>query len=420
MEYSLGFGKNSVNISLDEKYVLGVLKPQMIERKKETHKLINDALDNPIGSNKIEEIVKPGEKIVIITSDITRPMPSYEVLPIIIERLIKKGIKTDDIKVIFALGSHRKHTRDEMIKLVGLDVFSKVECMDADGSRCIHMGVTSYGTPVDIFEEVATADRRICLGNIEYHYFAGYSGGAKAIMPGVSNRKAIQANHSKMTHSCAKTGELKKNPVRLDIEEAISFIPIDFILNVILNDKKQIIHSVAGHHIKAHRAGCKFLDSIYQCRLDELGDIVIVSPGGYPKDINMYQAQKALDNAKHAVKNGGVIIWIASCAEGFGEKVFERWIEEATSPESMVKRIEKHFELGGHKAAAISMILEKCEVFMVTDLSDDTVKKAFIRPFDNINKALEAAREKMGSKAKIVLMPFGGSTLPIHTKLKCK
>lgn len=413
MNITLGFGKKQLNLKVDEKNILDVLKPNPIQGDVDQVEEVQRALENPIGTKRLKEIVKSGEKVVIITSDVTRPMPTHVVLPSLLEELNSAGIKDEDIKVVFALGSHRKHTEEEKKRLVGEEIYSRIQCIDTDASDCIHMGETSNGTPVDIFREVALADRRICLGNIEYHYFAGYSGGAKAIMPGVSTRAAIQANHSKMVMEDARTGELDKNPVRLDIEEAISLMPIDFILNVVLDENKRIIKAVAGHFIEAHREGCRFLDGIYKKPIKELADIVIVSPGGYPKDINMYQAQKALDNAKHAVKDGGVIIWVASCTEGFGEGVFEEWINEAESPHSLVERIQRQFQLGGHKAAAIAMVLERCDVFLVSDLDERIVRKAFLTPYRDIDKALQDAYAKLGEQAKVLIMPYGGSTLPV-------
>ncbi len=413
MNITLGFGKKQLNLKVDEKNILDVLKPNPIQGDVDQVEEVQRALENPIGTKRLKEMVRPGEKVVIITSDVTRPMPTHVVLPSLLEELNSAGIKDEDIKVVFALGSHRKHTEEEKKRLVGEEIYSRIQCIDTDASDCIHMGETSNGTPVDIFREVALADRRICLGNIEYHYFAGYSGGAKAIMPGVSTRAAIQANHSKMVMEDARTGELDKNPVRLDIEEAISLMPIDFILNVVLDENKRIIKAVAGHFIEAHREGCRFLDGIYKKPIKELADIVIVSPGGYPKDINMYQAQKALDNAKHAVKDGGVIIWVASCTEGFGEGVFEEWINEAESPHSLVERIQRQFQLGGHKAAAIAMVLERCDVFLVSDLDERIVRKAFLTPYRDIDKALQDAYAKLGEQAKVLIMPYGGSTLPV-------
>lgn len=274
------------------------------------------------------------------------------------------------------------------------------------------MGTTTMGTPVDIFTPVAKADRRICLGNIEYHYFAGYSGGAKAIMPGVSTRAAIQSNHSAMVKAEARAGAMDDNPVRQDIEEVVDYCPIDFILNVVLDEKKKIIKAVAGHHIKAHREGCKFLDSLYKIAIPERADIVITTPGGYPKDINLYQAQKALDNAKHAVKDGGVVILLAACTEGLGEEVFERWMLNASSIDSTIDDIQKNFELGGHKAAAISLVNKKAQIYLVSDMEADFVEKLFLKPFSEVNDALDCAFKKLGKDAKVLLMPFGGSTLP--------
>ena len=187
--------------------------------------------------------------------------------------------------------------------------------MDSDPDDCVSYGMTSRGTPVDITRIVAEADRRILLGNIEYHYFAGYSGGAKAIMPGVSTRAAIQANHSRMVLPEAKAGALETNPLRMDIEEAGAMVGIDFILNVVLSEHKEILKAVAGDAVKAHREGCRFLDKLYRKELKAPADIVLVSQGGAPKDLNLYQTQKALDNAKHAVKDGGVIILIGSCKD---------------------------------------------------------------------------------------------------------
>ncbi|RBP46878.1 nickel-dependent lactate racemase [Garciella nitratireducens] len=414
MKVQLGFGKEKLEVIIEDQNILNVLKPNNEITDVGQIEEVRRALQNPIGTKYLKDIVKPNEKIVIITSDITRPMPSKIVLPEVIEELLRAGVSFKDLKVIFALGSHRKHTEEEKKQLVGEDIFSKVQCMDSDRSDCIRMGKTSHGTPVDIYKEVALADRRICLGNIEYHYFAGYSGGAKAIMPGVSSREAIQSNHSMMVKEQAKAGEIDNNPVRQDLEEVISFVPIDFIVNVVLNEKKKIIKAVAGHYIEAHREGCKFLDDIYKIPIKELADIVIVSPGGYPKDINMYQAQKALDNAKHAVKEGGIIIWVANCQEGFGEKIFEKWIIEADYPNDMVESIQSNFELGGHKAAAIGMVLNKCkDIYMVSGLKDEIVKEAFLVPFHDVNSALNQAFCKLGKDAKVIVMPYGGSTLPV-------
>jgi nickel-dependent lactate racemase len=200
--------------------------------------------------------------------------------------------------------------------------------------------------------------------------------------------------------------------VRADIDEVADFIKIDFILNVVLDEKKRIIKAVAGDHIKAHREGCAFLDTLYKVKIRQRVDIVLVSAGGYPKDINLYQAQKALDNAKKAVRDGGIIILVASCLEGLGEKVFEHWMCSAKSPCEMVDKIQKKFELGGHKAAAIGMVQQCAEIFLVSDMDDAFVKSMFMTPFDTAQDAFDEALQRHGKDASVIVMPYGGSTLP--------
>ena len=413
MKVELGFGKEKVSVNIPDKSLKAVLEPNEVEIGLSGVDEVKRAIQNPIGTARLSDIVKKGERICIITSDITRPMPSKVVLPIVLDELQAAGIPDSDITVVFALGNHRAHTEEERKYLAGDEVYARVRCIDADQTKVVHMGTTKLGTPVDIFEEVAAADRIVCLGNIEYHYFVGYSGGAKAIMPGVSTAAAIQANHSKMVEETSVTGRIDGNRVRADIEEVANFVKIDFIVNVVLNEKKQIIKAVAGDHIAAHRVGCQFLDALYKVRIPQKADVVIVSPGGYPKDINLYQAQKALDNAKHAVKNGGIVILSASCREGLGEAVFERWMKEATCPADMVEKIKINFELGGHKAAAIGMVQQNASVFLVSDMDDAFVRSMFFEPFDTVQAALDEALKRMGPESSVIVMPYGGSTLPM-------
>lgn len=413
MNVEFGFGKRKITLDIPDSNLISILKPNKVPVHYSENDLVIKSLNKPIGTKKLRELVMPGNKVVIVTSDITRPLPSYKVIPPVLNELNAGGVRDEDITVVFALGSHRKHSREEMRMLVGDEVFERVRCIDAVSDDYIHLGTTKRGTPVDVFRPVAQADVRVCIGNIEYHYFAGYSGGAKAIMPGVSTRAAIQSNHSLMVQESAVAGCLDGNPVREDIEEVVRFCPIDFIVNVVLNEKKEIIHCVSGHYIDAHRAGCVFLDKLYKVSIPRKADIVVVGAGGFPKDINMYQAQKALDNAKHAVKDGGIIIWIASCKAGLGESVFEKWMLEHKKSQDMIEHIQRDFQLGGHKAAAIAMVLQKAKVFMVSELNDELVKSIHLIPYQDAANALNDAVAEMGSEAKIVAMPYGGSTLPV-------
>ncbi len=413
VKFKYGFGKGFAEFELQDKNILQELHQNEVEVDLTGEAEVKRALMNPIGTPKLGDIVKPGEKIVIVTSDITRPLPSKEILPELVKEILRSGADEKDITIVFALGSHRKHTEDEKKYLVGEEIYNRIKCVDSDSNDYVRMGISEMGTPIDIFSVVANADRRICLGNIEYHYFAGYSGGAKAILPGVSTRDTIQANHSAMVKAAARAGAIDDNPVRQDIEGVVKYVSIDFIVNVVLDEDKNIIKAVAGHHVEAHREGCKFLDSLYKIEIPEKADIVITTPGGFPKDINLYQAQKALDNSKNAVKDGGIIILLASCKEGMGEKVFERWMKNATSPDSLIKDIQENFELGGHKAAAIALVLKKARVFLVSDFQPEEVKNMFMEPFASVDEALKEAFKVLGDEAKVILMPHGGSTLPV-------
>ena len=412
MRLTFGMGTGTQEVEVPEKNLIGELHANEVEPGLTGEDEVRRALAEPIASPKLRDIVKPGEKIAIITSDLTRPMPTYKVMPALLEELYAAGAKAEDITLVFALGSHRKQTDEERCHLAGEYTFSQIRCIDSDPDDCIHLGVTSAGTPVDITRVVAEADRRICLGNIEYHYFAGYSGGYKAIMPGVSTREAIQCNHSMMVREEARAGAIDDNPLRQDIEEAGRLCGVDFILNVVLSEHKEIIRAVAGDPVKAHRVGCAFLDTIYLKKLPEPADIVLVSQGGAPKDLNLYQTQKALDNARHAVKEGGVIVLIGSCKEGLGERVFEQWMTTSPSPEYMIERIGRDFQLGGHKAAAIAMTLHKADVYLVSDLDDDFVRSIFLTPQPSVQAALDCAFDKLGTDATVLSMPYGGSTLP--------
>ena len=412
MKLEFGFGAGVQTVEVPEKNLLGVLHANEVPLELTGEAEVRRALEEPIESPRLRELVHPGEKVAIVTSDITRPMPTYKVMPPLLDELYAAGVRREDITLVFALGSHRKHTDEERRKLAGDRAWNEIACVDCDPADCVHMGVTGSGTPVDITRVVAEADRRICLGNIEYHYFAGYSGGAKAIMPGVSTRNAIQSNHSMMVRPEACAGALETNPLRMDIEEAGRICGIDFIVNVVLSEHKEIIKAVAGHPVAAHRAGCRFLDRIYLKLLPRAADIVLVSQGGAPKDLNLYQTQKALDNARHAVKQGGIIILIGSCREGLGERVFEQWMTTSPSPEAMIERIGRDFQLGGHKAAAIAITLQKAKIFLVSELEDEFVRSIFLTPQPSAQAALEQAFRELGGDASVLAMPFGGSTLP--------
>lgn len=413
MQIEVGYGNGIQSVEILEEQLAAVLRPNEVAISMTATEAMEDALDHPIGTEPLEVLARGKKNIVIITSDITRPMPSYKVLPHVLKRLEMAEIEKKQITIVFALGSHRRQTEEEKRRLVGDEIFETYRCVDSSEFSMVNMGYTKEGTPVDIAQVVAEADFRICLGNIEFHFFAGYSGGAKAIMPGVSTRQAIRMNHRKMISPLSRAGNLETNPVRTDLEEAAEICGVDFLMNVVLDEHKQVIYAVAGDLKKAHRKGCLFLDQFYLKEIHELADIVIVSQGGAPKDLNLYQTQKALANAEYAVKQDGIIILVGACPEGPGEAVFEDWMLQASNIDEILERIQVDFQIGGHKAASFARALKRARIYLVSQMEEALVKKLFMSPFSTLESAYDAAKRELGEDVRVIVMPYGGSTLPV-------
>ena len=407
----VAFGSSTIELDIPERNISSVILPSEPEKRKEAAFLVKKALENPINSRRLSEIINPNIRIVIIVSDVTRPTPTAKFLPLLLEELYLGGAKDENITIVFALGLHRNQSAEESRKLVGEEVYEKIRCIQHDTNRCRHIGITSRGTPIEIFEDVLDADVIIGTGSIEFHYYAGYSGGAKSVLPGVSSQEAVITNHKMMIDEKAVSGRVD-SPVRQDMEEAAKVAGLAFILNVVLDSKKEIVAAVAGDFIEAHRKGVEVVDSMYKVPV-EPADAVIVSCGGFPKDINLFQANKALDHATQAVKEGGSIILVAECAEGIGNQVYECWNRECQNPEDAIERFKQCFEFGGHRTAIIAKVSKKFRLYLVSKLSDEQTKTAFFIPMPDVKTALSAVLSE-NPDAKIHLMPHGGQTLPVR------
>jgi nickel-dependent lactate racemase len=406
----LAFGSTAFELEIPERNISSIIMPSEPEKKEEASFLIKKALENPIKSKRPSEIVDPDSKIAIIVSDVTRPTPTAKILPLLLEELYLGGAKNENICIVFALGLHRQQTEEESKRLVGEEVYNKIRCIQNDTLRCKPVGVTSRGTPIEIFEEVMRADTVIGVGSVEFHYYAGYSGGAKSVLPGICSKETVIRNHKMMIDEKAVSGRVD-GAVRQDMEEAAKIFGLDFILNVVLDSKKEIVAAVAGDFIEAHRKGTKVVDSMYKVPV-EPADAVIVSCGGFPKDVNLFQANKALDNASQAVKEGGSIILVAECAEGIGNQVYEYWNKECKSPDDAIERFKHCFEFGGHKSAIVAKIAKKFNLYLISKLTEEQTNSAFFTPMPNLKEALSAILTE-NPDAKIHLMPYGGQTLPV-------
>lgn len=399
----LPYGETTISIDIPEKYDAKVVKPDSFGAVKDEIKEIEKALANPLNSRRLHEIAREGEKALIIVSDATRPTPTAKMLPFLISELKAGGV--EDIAIVIGLGIHRKQTGDEKKSILG-ECYGRVKAMEHDINDCVYTGTTSRGTPLEVFRPVAEADIVVCTGTIEPHYYAGYSGGAKSILPAVASKRSIDANHALMLDPSSSAGRLD-GAVREDIDEAAGILGIDFILNVVLNERKEIVFASAGDYREAHRKGVEFLDRVLKVRV-EPADILIVSPGGFPKDIDMFQSHKALEHAKSAVKEGGSIILVAECREGYGNKVFEEWLK--FDRDEAVKRFKSGFVMGGHKAALLAALSRRFDLYLVSSLPDEMVRRAYFIPA-SLKDALGMALAKHGEDAKIIVMPYGSMTL---------
>ena len=282
---------------------------------------------------------------------------------------------------------------------------------NCDDPRLKDLGKMKSGNKLWVDPIVSDIDFIITTGVIVPHYFAGFSGGRKSILPGICGRKTIEANHAQMVHHNVRAGNLKDNPVHEEMQEAAEKVGVDFNINVVTDENHQIVEIVAGELYKSWLKGVKVCKKIYLCPIKEKAEVVIASAGGYPKDINVYQAQKALDNAYQAVKPGGIIILLAECSEGYGEATFEKWIEEANSPDDIIKRLKKKFVLGGHKAYGIARIIKEVEVILISSLPPEKVRKLFFIPMENISQALNYVKDKYGEDFQAYILPSGNTVL---------
>jgi nickel-dependent lactate racemase len=303
-----------------------------------------------------------------------------------------------------------------MIDQVGPQVANRVKMFNSnakDKQLFTYVGTTTRGTQVYFNKKAVEADHIICTGSIVYHFFAGFGGGRKALFPGVAAYETIRQNHSLMLEPNVGLGKLEGNPVYEDQIEGAEMCRPSFLINTVLNEKKEFLKVFAGDYIEAHHAGCKFVESVYGTELAEPADLVIVSCGGYPKDINIYQMQKTMDNAWLAVREGGVIIMLGECVEGTGSALFEEWMKEYKTPEKIEAMVRADFQIGGHKAYAVTRLMKKANYILLSGMEPDFVRSLLFTPAKDMEDALQQAYAKVGPKPRILLMPQGSLTVPV-------
>lgn len=409
----LKYGRGTVKVEVPERSIVATLYPNEVERAPDDIAEIGRALSNPVGTKTLEELARGKRTAVIAVPDVTRPLPRVKLLTPILARLNAAGIPDSSITIIFGLGTHREHTAEERVTLLGAEIHSRILSLDHRSEDCVAIGVTSRGTPVEVNKAYLDAELKISIGEVELHYYAGYTGGAKAVLPGVSSKDSIQKNHAMMLMPGAVSGVAGGNPVREDIEEAAKMAGLDFTVCAVLDESTEVMRAFAGDPTAAHRQAVAVVDAAYKVRIPKKADIVLVSSGGYPKDINLYQAHKGIENARHAVRQGGTMIALAECPEGIGHKVFQQWIEEASGPQDVIDRLKRQFVFGGHKAVALARLSTVADTYLISSLSRGDTERAFMKYSSCAQNTLDAAVAKYGPNPSIIVMPLANVTLPV-------
>ncbi len=416
------YSTSYLELNLEEEFLNDVLvskthEYQVHERQEE---IVRRALDEPILSGHLCDIAVNAKNLLLITSDHTRPVPSKITLPVILKEIRRKNAAIK-VKILIATGFHRLTTHEEMLMKFGRKLMETEEIINhdsRDSSNMVYKGILPSGGELWVNSLVDWADAVISEGFIEPHFFAGFSGGRKSILPGIASEKTVLANHCSkfIASSYARTGNLENNPINEDMMYAAKAAKLQFILNVVINGEKNIINAFAGDSVKAHAAGCDFVKKLAGVKAANAADIVITSNGGYPLDQNIYQAVKGMTAAEACVKKDGVIIMVAACNDGHGGEEFYRWFSDAKSPSEVVRkiaRIEQYETIADQwEAQILARILLKCEVIMVTDKCDPgLITNMHMKQADSLEQALELAGKRVGQDAKITVIPDGVSVI---------
>jgi len=412
----LPYGKTEVCVRVPTQNFLGLIEPKEKPGVLDARAEIERALKEPVGSKKLSEIVKPEHKVAIVVDDATRPAPSHLMVPPILDELNMAGVKNENITIIFGCGTHKAVKNEEVVRLLDEAVLNRVKAIshDCKAEDLVYVGTTQkHGTKVYLNRIFAEADVKILTGDVCFHYYAGYGGGRKSVLPAVSGEETIKHNHAMLLHPNAKTGVLEGNPIHEDMVEAAKLAKVDFILNVVTNSKGEVVKAFAGDLEQAFYEGVKVVDEMYRIPVDRKADIVVVSPGGYPADVNLFQAYKGVDSALEVVKRGGVIVLLAECSQGHGNQVFYDWMVKFSDIKAVEREIKRNFVLGGHKAYYLLKALQNHQIILVSLMPDYYGTNIFkLKTARAVNDALNEAFSIVGKNAKVWAMPYGNFTLP--------
>ena len=413
----LGYGRGLLRFDYDPSR-FDILTPLTSPGPPLSDGAIGQALDTPIDSPALEDLIVTGDRVLIVASDATRATGSSQIINLLIRRLIQNGIQPVDIAIIFATGIHRAVAAGEKQELLTPFIAQRINTIDHDAydeSKLIQLGAMDDGTPIEVHRALKEHSKIILTGAVCFHYFAGFTGGRKSICPGLASSRTIKATHMLALdfehggrRSGVGAGSLESNAVSETCERVAAMVDPAFLLNAIVDEHGRIEQLFAGHWRSAHRRACEAYASSHALRIEEKRELVIVSCGGSPYDINLIQAHKALDMAALACVEGGSIILLAECPDGLGRADFLKWFDSRNS-RALENRLHDAYEVNGQTAWALLTKTERFRVHLVSELGDDQVRRMRMHPSRSLEEALANVRQY----SRGYVMPRGAALLPL-------
>jgi nickel-dependent lactate racemase len=416
-DITLKYGSSSISESLSQMEKIDWVLPPSVSAETSPTFLVKHALHNYLGDIHSENLL-PNAKVAIAINDKTRPVPHSDLVPPLLEWLMHIGILPVNILFIIATGTHAPMKPEEYSFILPDNITKEYKIIShncKDDDNLIYLGETKGNhTSVFVNKNFYSADYRIIIGNIEPHHFMGFSGGNKTASIGLTGMTTIQANHSLLSHPNCTTGRYSDNPMRQDVEEIGRMIAVDLALNAVMNDHREIVEIFAGDPLSVMEKGIPICQKVCQVPVPHQYELVIASAGGYPKDINFYQAQKAMTHGAMLTKDKGVLILLAECREGAGSEGFEAFMKNTTSPSDVLQKWSSQpFQIGPHKAFLTARILERIHVILISSLLSETVKSWHMIPATSFQDAIFQSKDLLSDDPSIAVMPNAVNTIPL-------
>lgn len=412
------YAKTTLTATLPDDRRIEMLSPREVVAAPDPMAEVERALAAPAGGKALSDFTQI-RSVAIAINDKTRPVPHQYLLPPLLAQLDAMHISPQRITLLIATGTHPVMPPEEYAWILPQRIIQQypIICHDiTDEDSLMHLGTTSRGTPVYVNRAYMQADLRIVVGNVEPHQFMGFSGGVKSAVIGLAGKETINHNHAMMLQPQAAIGRYDDNPMRQDVEEMGRMVGVHFALNAVLNDKKQIVRAFAGEPVALMHEAIPRMREIFQREVSAPFDVLVVSPGGYPKDINVYQAQKALGHASLVMRDGGTVILCAACNEGTGSTAYETWVmnERIRTHEDVFKHFaDEGFRVGPHKAFQISRDASRMQVMLISQMPDEFVRRLLLHPLPDLQTALNKALASLPADGRIGVMPIANATIPV-------